>query len=528
MTTTHPTPAAPPAAPPSQPFTLRLAVGLIGVLIAALTSGLNDRVTDIALVDTRGVLGIDHDAGSWLASAYEAAEVSAMMLSAWFAITLSIRRFAVVVVVLFALAGSVFPFIEAYPALIAMRIAQGLLGGLLPPLLMTVALRFLPPRVKLYGLSAYVLTATFGPNLAMPLAGLWTDLVGWHYVYWQIIPLCAISAAMIAYGLPQDPVRLERFQQFNWVGLVTGCSGVAMLVVALTQGVRLDWLNSPLICSLLASSAVALVLFGINEWHHPLPFFKLNLLARRNFSHALITLFGVLILFMAGSALPATFLSEVRDLRPLQIGPLALCIALPQFIAAPSAAALCNIPRIDSRFVLGFGLALLAVSCAVGSQLTSAWSVDNFYLIQAMQALGQPFAVMAILMAGTGTMQPHDGPFASAMFNTVRGLASVAGSALFETLLEHRDRFHSAMLLDGAANRSILSTQMPRSIGNHAAPLASGGSGHLEAFAAQIHGQVTTMGIADLYLCLGGLAVALIAVLLILPVRAWPPGALPR
>ena len=74
-------PAAPPP-PAAQPLSARLALGLVGVLIAALTSGLNDRVTDIALVDVRGVLGIDHDAGTWLESAYEAAEVSAMMLSA--------------------------------------------------------------------------------------------------------------------------------------------------------------------------------------------------------------------------------------------------------------------------------------------------------------------------------------------------------------------------------------------------------------------------------------------------------------
>lgn len=531
MTTTTQTPAAPPP-PAAQPFSARLALGLVGVLIAALTSGLNDRVTDIALIDVRGVLGIDHDAGSWFSSAYEAAEVSAMMLSAWFAVTLSIRRFAIAVVVLFALAGSVFPFVHTYPALIAMRIVQGLLGGMLPPLLMTVALRFLPPPVKLYGLSAYALTATFGPNLAMPLAGLWTDLVGWRYVYWQVIPLCATAAAMIAYGLPQDPLRLERFRQFNWVGVVTGCGGVAMLVVALTQGERLDWFDSPLISALLASSAVALVLFGFNEWHHPLPLFKLQILGRRNFSHGLITLSGLLILFMAGSALPAQFLSEVRDLRPLQIGPLALCIAIPQLIAAPAAATLCNIARLDSRFVLGSGLALLAASCVAGSLVTSAWSANSFYLIQALQALGQPLAVVPILMGATGTVLPPEGPFASAMFNTVRGLATVVGSAVVETLITHRDRFHSAMLLDNVGNRTVLLHQAPASIGNHAAPFSgitsTADSGSLAAFSAQIHGQVLTMSIADLYLILAGVALALIVVMLLLPVRAWPPGALPR
>ena len=57
------------AAPTPHPFTLRLALGLVGVLIAALTSGLNDRVTDIALADIRAAIGVSYDQGSWIVSA---------------------------------------------------------------------------------------------------------------------------------------------------------------------------------------------------------------------------------------------------------------------------------------------------------------------------------------------------------------------------------------------------------------------------------------------------------------------------
>ena len=39
---------------------------------------------------------------------------------------------------------------------------------------MTGALSFLPPGIKLYGLSAYALTATFGPNIAASLAAFLT------------------------------------------------------------------------------------------------------------------------------------------------------------------------------------------------------------------------------------------------------------------------------------------------------------------------------------------------------------------
>ena len=83
---------APAAAP--HPFTLRLALGLVGVLIAALTSGLNDRLSDLALADIRAAIGIGYDEASWITSSYQAAEVAAMMVAPWFAVTFSLRRFA--------------------------------------------------------------------------------------------------------------------------------------------------------------------------------------------------------------------------------------------------------------------------------------------------------------------------------------------------------------------------------------------------------------------------------------------------
>ncbi|PNB76925.1 EmrB/QacA family drug resistance transporter, partial [Pseudomonas sp. FW305-BF6] len=98
----------------------------------------------------------------------------------------------------------------------------GLAGCALAPILMTVALRFLPANVKLYGLAGYALTATFGPGLGTPLAGLWTEYVGWQWTFWQIVVPCLIALTAVAYGLPQDPLRLERCKSFNWRGLLLG------------------------------------------------------------------------------------------------------------------------------------------------------------------------------------------------------------------------------------------------------------------------------------------------------------------
>jgi DHA2 family multidrug resistance protein len=80
---------------------------------------------------------------------------------------------------------------------------------------------------------------------------------------------------------------------------------------------------------------------------------------------------------------------------------------------------------------------MLALSCLRGTQLTSEWIRDDFYVLQLLQIFGQPMAVLPLLMLATGSINPMDGPFASSWFNTVKGLAAVIATGVLETL-DHR------------------------------------------------------------------------------------------
>ena len=528
-------PAASPSAgaPPAQPsyippFGMQTIVGCLGMLLAVHVAGFNEHITEIGLADIRGAMHIGHDEGTWFTSIYEAFNIAAMAFTPWFYMTFSIYRFSIFMTAVLAMLSIPLPFMPDMISLCFLRAAQGLSAGCLPPVLMTVMLKYLPPPIKVFGIGGYAMSATFGPNLGGPLEAMWFEHVGWRWLYWEVIPFSIIAIAMMAYGLPRDPVHLERFKKFNWRGFFIGVPSILCVVTVLYQGDRLDWFRSPIISHLTFWGGALFVGFLFHEWHHHSPFFRLQYWKNRNITMALLTLVGVLVICGLMMEVPMTYLEAVRGYRPIQAAPVALTVALPQLIMLPLTAALCNSARVDCRYVLAFGMSCLALAAFLGTWLTPDWVRDNFYLLQALQILGQPMVVIPVLMLATMSLGPADGPFISGMVNMLKGMANAFAAAIFEILLRRREQYHSTMLLDRAGNNATALSGMGDPI--HGAISNSSPDGDhvarntLQIFHTYLHEQSITLALVDIYFVVMCLCIAYVALTAVLPKRVYPPG----
>lgn len=490
-------------------FGIQIATGLIGILLAVLIAGFNESVTKIAMPDIRGAMGYSYDQSTWLIAVYAATSVTAMAFAPWCAVTFTFRKFVIVAMGGFALIAFLCPFAPNYNVLLALRALQGLLGGAMPPMLMSVALRYLPPKVKLYGLGTYALTATFGPSFGIPLAAWSVDKLGWQFAFWQVIPMCLLSMALVSWGMPKDPLRLERFKGFNIQGFFLGAPAIILIVLGLEQGQRLDWFNSALVELLIGGGLILLLLFLRNEWNHALPFFKVQILKKRNLAFSLITLGGILFIMGATINIPYNYLASVHGYRPLDVTPALLLVAVPQFLFIPIVVAVLNNKIVDCRYMLAAGLALLGCACYLGTQVTSEWHRDNFSAIQIIQAIAQPMVVIPVIMLSVTGLDAKDGPFASAWFNTLKGFASVAAACVIEVISLKREHFHSTVLVDQLGNRAFYShTQKIAEVAN------------------RIEDQVMVLTSADLYLYVAIACAALLPLVAILPTRIFPPSVI--
>jgi len=448
-TTASATPPRGPAPPPPIPFDFRLGVGLFGVLIAAMMAGLNNRVVGLCLPDIRGQLGWGLDEASWISTAYSAGELVAMPFATWFSITFSLRRFHLSMLAAVMAIAALLPLVHSLPVFIALRALQGVFSGALIPLLMMAALRFLPPPIRLHGLALYALTATFAPNVALWIGAAWLDHVqDWRWVFWHLIPLGAIAAVLVRWGIPDMPAALPRLKQANWIGLALGSVGLSLLVVGLDQGTRLDWFNSPLIVVSLLGGGAITALYLLSEWFHNAPFIRLQLLERRNLGLGFSIFFIMLIAMSAAVALPASALGHLHDFRLPETARVGLVVGLPQLVLGPLVALLLYQRWVDARYLFATGLACIASACFLAAQITSEWMVGELVWIELLQAVGQAMAVVSMLFLATSVVQPMEGPFVAGIVNTLRALGSVAGAALINLLMTRRGDFHSEMLLD--------------------------------------------------------------------------------
>lgn len=496
MSPTTPQSATPPPPRPAGPPVLnaRIVAALTGVLISAMMSGMNSRAGSLALMDIEGAIGQGIDGGSWISSCYGAGELLVMPFAGWFAITFSVRRFYLAMLGLTSVLAVLQPLVTNLPLLLVLRTVQGISAGALIPILMMMALRFLPPGIRLHGLALYALTATFTPNVAIWAVGHWADQAeDLRWISWQFLPAAAVCAGLVGWGLPVEPIIWPRFRGFNLPGFVTGVPGLFLLATGLAQGNRLDWAHSPLVVFCLVGGLICLTAYIISEWSHPSPFIRFSLLARRNL-HVGFTLFFLLLgVLYSGAALPSGFLASVQGYRNLQSAPLGLLIGLPQLVLGFAVALLLYQKWVDARVVFCGGLILIGLSCLSAAHLDADWTWREFLVPQVLQAFGQPMAIVSMLFLATSVVQPMEGPYVAGLVNTLRALGTLAGVAAIGRIELVREHFHSSVLIGHAA---AMAGVLP--LGFDA-----------ETVATEIEAQVTALTVADCYRILGWTALAM-------------------
>jgi MFS transporter, DHA2 family, multidrug resistance protein len=122
------------------------AVGVVAVMMGALISTLNARLTTLGLADIRGALGLGFEDGSRISTMFSAAQMVVTPAAAWMGTVLSTRRVLLWTGAIFALASLPPALVHDYDTLIGLQFVRGLAVGAFIPAALGFVLRSLPPQ----------------------------------------------------------------------------------------------------------------------------------------------------------------------------------------------------------------------------------------------------------------------------------------------------------------------------------------------------------------------------------------------
>ncbi|MCE0524104.1 MAG: DHA2 family efflux MFS transporter permease subunit [Methylacidiphilales bacterium] len=419
-------------------------LALFGAMLGAFMAVLDIQITNSSLNDISGALDCSLDEGSWISTAYLVAEIVVIGATAWLARVFSIKRYILFSTVAFVVCSMFCAFAQNLNMMIVGRALQGLTGGALIPLAMTVNLLILPPRVQPIGSAIFAMTATFAPAIGPTIGGWLTDNYGWQWIFFINVVPGALMFFLIATYLEPDKPQIGLLKDGDYWGILAMAIGLGSLEYVLEEGERKDWFGNPLIVRLAIVAVVFITLFLVIEFTTKKPFVNLHVFRYRRFTLCCVVL-GALGLALYGTVyLIPLYLAQVQGYSPFQIGVTLMWVGLPQLVILPFVPKLMKV--VDARIIAGAGILLFSGSCFIDAFLSPDFAMDQFRFSNIVRALGQPLIFVPLLSMSTEGLPRSEAGSASALFNMTRNIGGSVGIAMLSTILTQREHLHSVYL----------------------------------------------------------------------------------
>ena len=424
--------------------TLRPYIGILGVLLGSIMATLGSRVTTFGIADLRGGLHLGFDEGAWMTTSFGVGQMLIGVACPYLGAIFGVRRVLLSGIGLFFIASLLAPLSPNLNAFLAMQFLAGVGSGTFIPLTISFIARSLPTRLIVYGIAVYAMNSELSQNVGASLEGWYSDNWSWRWIDWQYCAALPLMFACIWYGVPREKTNMALLSDLDWPGLAYAGLGFGLLYAGLDQGNRLDWTGNGLVNGLLIAGSLVTTAFFLRELWTPKPFLNVRLLVRRTLLPLLLLLAGFRFIILSTAYIIPNYLQSVQNFRELQVGAVLLLIALPQLVIVLPLGWL--LKRVDGRWVLAFGAILIGVACLMATNLTSDWATQDFLTSQILQALGQSFALTALIVLIVSSINPADALTIGALLQMSRLFGGEIGTAFMQTFVRMREQVHSNLI----------------------------------------------------------------------------------
>jgi EmrB/QacA subfamily drug resistance transporter len=406
-------------------------IALAVVLGGTIMTILDATVVNVAIKTLQDAFNVQSYADiAWVVTGYSLAQGAVIPVTGWATDRFGTKRLYLITLLLFVAASAACGAAWNLPALIIFRILQGLGGGMLMPIGMTIILRAFGPTQMGRVMGYFGVPMLIAPALGPVLGGWFAQDFTWRLIFFINIPVGIVSFLAAWLFLEETPTA--RSFKLDLIGLATATPAVVALMYAMDRASNVSWGDS-LVIALLIASAVLFVLFVWRQLTADQPLLNLSLFKDSTFSWSIVLGFVVVTAMFGTVFLLPVFLQSVHGYGPLTTGLLLVPQAASAALLMPFGGRLTD--RIGPRPVVVTGLVFLAISGIILARIDATTSVLTICFVMALRGIAMAFAMMPGMTAGLARIPRELTSRASSVTNTAQRVGMSIGIAVLVTFL---------------------------------------------------------------------------------------------
>jgi EmrB/QacA subfamily drug resistance transporter len=451
------------------------------VVLGAIMSILDITVVNVALPTFQTVFTppgqqLAYSTVAWTVTAYTLALATVIPLTGWAADRFGTKRLYILALLLFTAGSALCAAATGIGMLIVFRVLQGLGGGMLMPLGMTIMTRAAGPKRMGRLMAILGIPMLLGPICGPILGGWLIENASWHWIFLINVPIGVAAAVYAWFALQRDDPHPT--ESLDVVGVILMSPGLALFLYGVSSIPGEGTFLSAKVLIPMITGLVLMVAFVLHTFRPEHPLLDLRLFRNRDLRAATTTMFLFGAAFFGGLLLVPTYFQQVRGASTLEAGLLVAPQGIGAMVTMPLAGALSD--RIPVGRIVPFGLVLITGGMFALTQLTATTPYPQIITVLFIMGLGMGLTMMPIMTSALRTLRSSEVARGSTLLNIVQQIASSVGVAVMSVVLTDQLKSYP---LAGPATATWHSPALLAHFPGGAAGLAKGLSDAAQAFA---------------------------------------------
>lgn len=413
---------AAPVDPTNVPFKALITVS---IMLATVMQVLDTTIANVALPNMQGSLQASQDQINWVLTSYIVAAAIMTPVTGWLSDRYGLRQVFIASAAGFVATSMACGLSTSLEEMIFFRLLQGVCGAALVPLSQTVLLTINTREQHGSAMAIWGAGIMVGPIVGPTLGGWLTETFNWRYVFFVNLPIGALALAGMILFLPNTPKRRRGFDFFGFAMLSLF---IGALQLFLDRGEQADWFSSAEIWIELGLAITGIWVFTLHITGREQAFIDPKIFTDRNLVIALMMIFVVGMILLAGLALLPPMLQNILNypvvttgivLAPRGVGTMISMLVVGRLVG-----------RVDTRILIVAGLCLTAISLWQMSGFSITMDDTPIIVSGVVQGLGLGLVFVPLSTLAFATLEPRFRADAAALFSLMRNIGSSVGISI--------------------------------------------------------------------------------------------------